>query len=169
MPRLARLFGFALALAVCFVAWAIPSKADDIDTFKVTGTFNQGSINGSTTFDETTNTMTFVDIFAPGTGTGPFTVVGGFASNGGGGTVVGVNDGLGDFLFLNFQQPGTPGSILGYNGGALGSTTWILTNTGGGNFIVSGKLTPTPEPSALVLSSLGLLGLGIVGYKMKLA
>ena len=169
MSRSARLLGFAVAAALCVTVLASPSKADQIVTFTVSATMTTGSLNGITTFDETTNTMTAVNINAPATGAGPFTITGGFAANGGGGTVVGVQDGLGDFLFLNFVTP-TPGSVAGYLGGPLGSTTNIFnSSTGSFNFIQSGSLTPTPEPSSLLLLSTAASGLGLLRKKITKA
>ena len=168
MYRSVRLLGFAVALALCLTVFASPSKADQIVTFVVSATMTTGSLNGTTTFDETTNTMTAVDVNGPGTGTGPYTITGGFFPNGGGGTVAGVGDGLGDFLFLNFVTP-TPGSVAGYTGGPLGSTTNIfMSSTGSFNFIQTGSLTPTPEPSSLLLLGAAASGLSLLRKKITI-
>lgn len=173
-----RVLRFTIAVAICAVALARPSKADVYETFNVSGTFTVGSMNGTTTFDETTNKMISVDINAPGTGSGPFTTIGGFSPtfDSAVGTIVGLNDGLADFLFLEFPTA-TAGNVAGYNGGPLltESASPVVDGTvidyasGSQDFLTSGSLTPAPEPSAISLLSLTLLGLGILGYKMRRA
>lgn len=173
-----RVLRFTIAVAICAVALARPSKADVYETFNVSGTFTVGSMNGTTTFDETTNKMISVDINAPGTGSGPFTTIGGLSPtfDSAVGTIVGLNDGLGDYLFLEFPTA-TAGNVAGYHGGPLltESASPVIDGTvidyasGSQDFLTSGSLTPAPEPSTISLLSLTLLGLGILGYKMRRA
>jgi len=165
MRKSVRLLRFALAVIICLVALARPSRADTIVQFIVSGTLTTGSMNGTTTFDETTNTMLSVDINTPGAGAGPFTIPGMFDSLVGL-TWNGTQDGLGDYLFLVFPTTAPP-SVAGYDGGALSSFTSVCYAGGGCDYIVQATLTPTPEPSTFSLFGLALLGLGIIGYKLR--
>jgi hypothetical protein len=94
---------------------------------------------------------------------GPFTVNGGI-SDGAGLTQLLINDAANNQLFLVFATP-TPGSLVGYTGGALSGDTAILISGAGGSgdgwILDSGSLTPAAEPPSLVLLAMGLAGLGV--------
>ena len=68
--------GSTMRLA-CLVLLARPLKANIIQTFVISGTYQVGSMSGTTTFDETTNTMVSVNINYAGVA---FTSPGGFGS-----------------------------------------------------------------------------------------
>ncbi|MGA8758642.1 MAG: PEP-CTERM sorting domain-containing protein [Stellaceae bacterium] len=98
---------------------------------------------------------------------GPFTNHDGISANGSL-TVMQITDQFGDLLLLSVSTP-TAGSLVGYMGGPLDTSTNLTSNIIPAIWNVSsGSLTPAavPEPSSLLLLS-ALAGLGGVLYTRR--
>jgi len=156
-----------LLLAVC----APSAHADIISTFDASGTFGDGSaLTGTITIDTSNGLVTATDLFVGSPGNvGPFTSF--VQSLPSGQTAIDTTGAGGSELFLMLGA----GSLVGYSGSDLCSTTEACTVFGAFSFyaeggmlvsaLSSGDLTEagtgvnTPEPPSMFLLIAGLLGL----------
>ncbi len=176
----------SLSLAALFCATALPLRADTFTTLQFSnamfgfgeGGVTYGTLNGTLTLDETT--QSFTDLNAVWNYNGA--IVAAFTSIELQGSTQYMDKGV-DYYILSADVSnhgllnlGLPISDLGPEGGpictlntinenACGSVVASRVNFGRGNetFLVSGDITPltvaqTPEPSSLLLLSTGLLG-----------
>jgi hypothetical protein len=159
---------------------ALPAAAANV-TFNASGTFSDGSILGGTlTIDTTVGNIVGSDLIT--TGPSSFTFVNlvnqSFTQVPGDYNVGDRNsDSTEDFDF-DLPDPGqTP--LVGYNGGSICSASALcvpgrvgnlfnLALNQGGPFLLSGSLSPAvPEPTPTALISLGLFGLGALGFRRR--
>jgi hypothetical protein len=168
-----RITKWFLVLVVALVGPGLfVASADTITTFNVSGTFADSSaLSGTITINTTTgaitgaslvigaNTYSFLQLaiplgsefFAQFTTTSAFT-----------------------FPFLDLFFPSA--SLVGYTGGALCTSSGPCANptqygavAGTSIYLTQGSSVAAPEPSALILLSAGLIGLGLVARKRQFA
>jgi len=169
-----------LVTALSIAAAISPAQADTIETFAASGTFTDGSILGGTlTFDLTTGRITGSDVTTTGASTFEFVnIINQSNTQVPGDYNAGDRNAFSteDFNFDLFDPAQTP--LYGYGGGSICSNTapcinnrssalFNLTTNSVGAFLVSGSLTPVPEPASLTLFVTGLLGLCIMACRQK--
>jgi PEP-CTERM motif len=166
--RLRSIFVTAALLSASLIA-----RADSFTTFDLTSTYlGGGTIDGTLTFDTTTDTFTQVDLTTSG-----------FPSRDDG-TLTNI-DGQGDYVSYAVVIEGVQGDIFlflptdtaaGYTGSSIctnsfvtgcGDPTQFVTGTGTYE-ASSGSLTEvatTPEPASLLLLATGLFGFAWMGRR----
>ena len=154
-------------LAVPLLLTSLTAYADTITTFDAAGMFASGSkLSGQLTIDTTTGVVTSVNLGVTGPDNLLFTTIGGQSAN----TPTAGNYHLsllsGSNTF-NFELP--VGTLVGYTGGLIASTSnpessgntsaIFFGNTGTFDYLTSGSVAPTPEPSSVLLLGTGVLGM----------
>ena len=145
---------FAAITALLFAG--IVARADTFTTFDVSGTFNSGSIvSGTVTLDETTGLFTDAAVTVGSPDSLTFAFANGTFFN---------NCSIGQCNFAVYSTGGaffgiaiTGNSLIGYQGGHIGGELVFPSSTPT-DFLQSGSLAPTPEPSSIALLGTALLG-----------
>jgi hypothetical protein len=168
--RFNALAGVTLCVGFWLAVHTATAQADEIVTFDATGTFSDGTeLGGSLTIDITTGDVTSYDLTTSGPITATLTVSDGTAVYGGYAALYADENGGFPLLAINVDAA----SLIGYQGGFLGSVDQPL----GGYFsalytssttvvdLVSGDLTPMPEPASLPILGLGASLLVVAGRR----
>ena len=154
--------------AVLLSLGATQALADTITVFDASGSFADGStLSGTIDIDVTTGVATGVDLTVSAPDSVTFTVIPSQHSIGGGSFIE-----AGSLASRDVVTLGITGSLVGYDGGALGSfrdpglAESSLDEPSITAFLDSGQLTPevpsVPEPSPAVLLGSGLLLVPVV-------
>ncbi len=148
--------------AMCFqLAALMPAlaRADTITTFNVAGALSpSGTLSGKLSVDVTAGSITSVSLTFPALATfNVLTMSGTFVT----GWAIDAENSASDLLFLPFTTTPTPGSLVGFEGGAIPGGE-VLSATDQVLFTIpSGSITPVPEPPAFLLMFDGLGWLGL--------
>jgi len=163
---------YAVAAALGLAALLAPRAvlADTTVQFAASGTFaDDSTLSGIFSVDVTTGVVTSADLAWSDVGSAfttiePETTLDGFAE-------LVVENAAGNFIGLAFQSA----SLIGYSGGSLCSTAdnclgspiiafvesdaELMLESPSPDLLTSGSVVATPEPSSLLLLSIGLFGL----------
>ena len=167
LAKCAALTGFLAILPTLTAAGS--ARADVIDVFNLTGTFDNGStLSGTINVDVTTGVATSLDAIADGFGISHIITQ---FSQSGEYTVGAAPSGNNDAHFLLMFPIA---DLIGYNGGDLSTDTQLQDLTMKPieitTFLTSGSATlvqGVPEPSTWAMLLLGFAGLGYAGYRRR--
>lgn len=150
------------ALVVALVTMPLTARADQFTTFQASGLFADGATLGGTyTLDTTTGVASSVDLtFGPPVSSA-VTILDGTGLDGSGFVEqFTLNNLTGPNIYPGFTMDLGVTTLVGYQGGAISGQLFLdSTNLSDNTLLLSGSLTPTPEPSSLVLLGTGLVGM----------
>jgi hypothetical protein len=168
--RFSALAGITLCVGFCLALHTATAQADEIVTFDATGTFTDGTeLGGSLTIDITTGHVTTYDLTTSGPIIATLDHIVGAESSSGGYLLFLVDDN-GGYPAFQFILDAT--SLVGFQGGYFGSYDQPLGNAISVLYVnadvvdlISGDLTPVPEPASLPILGLGASLLVVAGQR----
>lgn len=148
------------AVLVALAAGA--ARADTIQTFVASGTFASGSVlSGTVTIDTTTGLATAVDLTVGAPDSLTFTFI---QVQGAEGSFQVIQAGTAATGLPNFDFAANNAiTLVNYTGGSISNESDIFYSSTHQDGLLNGALTPTPEPSSILLLGTALLaGLWLV-------